>query len=302
MQLNFANLCLLNFALLRRPEGEREIMFDRTTPTFQCTWLLKKSENGQSESVMKYLNENICIAYFTEEKEIDSQMSQGDNSKPVIHFTCGKFRRFGLQIEDVYCGLQESGTRGYNRWLKMGPKHFQKNAELLHFTIQALLGFSEETLQFRVYFEIKTISTIGNYYYEMMDDKWPTDFWIAATNRKLTDVEIFVGTVKVMEVHRIILCARSPVLNEDLSMICNTAGKFIVYFREEFGVAVVQHFLNFLYTGSLKSTDGVHQLSKLATIYQVETLKNVCQLINRVPDVEELSNSLLQLEPPDEFP
>jgi hypothetical protein len=135
----------------------------------------------------------------------------------------------------------------------------------------------------------------------MMDDKWPTDFWMAATNQKLTDVEIFVGTVKVMETHRIILSARSPVLNEFLNKISNTR-KSVVTFGSEFEVEIVKNFLNFLYTGSLKSTDSVHQLSILATIYQVETLKNVCQLINRVPDVEELSDCLIQLEPPDELP
>jgi hypothetical protein len=97
-----------------------------------------------------------------------------------------------------------------------------------------------------------------------------------------------------MEAHRIILSARSPVLNEFLNKISNTE-KSIVTFGVEFDVEVVKNFLNFLYTGSLKSTDSVHQLSKLAAMYQVETLKNVCQLLNRAPDIEELSNCLIQL-------
>jgi hypothetical protein len=183
----------------------------------------------------------------------------------------------------------------------MEPKHHQKNAEVLHFAAQALSGFSKENLQFRVYFYIKTISTIGNYYYEMMDDEWTTDLWMTATNQKLTDVEVIVGTVKVMEAHRVILCARSPVLNESLSKISNTE-KSIVIFKAEFDVEIVKNFLRFLYTGSLKTTDGGHQLGKLATKYQVETLKNVCQLINRVPDIEELSDSLIQVESPNELP
>jgi hypothetical protein len=135
----------------------------------------------------------------------------------------------------------------------------------------------------------------------MMDDKWPTDFWLAATNRKLTDVEIFVGTVKVMEAHRVILCARSPVINECFNKIKITES-CVFTFRAEFDVEVVENFLNFLYTGSLKTTDGSQQLSRLATMYQVETLKNVCEQINRVPGVEELSDSLIQLEPLDELP
>jgi hypothetical protein len=249
---------------------------------------------------MQYQNENIFIAYFTEEKEIDSQMSQGDINKPsgitgnepVVHLTCAKHRSFGLQVEDVYFGMHGSSTRGYKCWLKMEPKYHQKNAEVLHFATRAHLDFSKGDLQFRV--DIKMVSAIGNYYYEMMDDKWPTDFWFAATNQKLTDVEILVGTVKVMEAHRIILSARSPVLNEFLNKISNTE-KSIVTFGVEFDVEVVKNFLNFLYTGSLKSTDSVHQLSKLAAMYQVETLKNVCQLLNRAPDIEELSNCLIQL-------
>jgi hypothetical protein len=244
---------------------------------------------------MQYQNENIFIAYYTKEKEIDSQLNQDDISKPIIHFSCAKHRSFGLQVEDIYCGMQGLGTLGYIQWLKMESKRFQKTAELLHFAAQALLNFSKENLQFLVYFDIKTVSTIGNYYYEMMDDKWSTDFWMAATNRKLTDVEIFVGTVKVMEAHRVILCARSPVLNESFNKISNTAGKSMVTFEAEFDVDTVQHFLNFLYTGSLKTTDNVQQLGKLASMYEVETLKNICQLFNRVPDVEELTANLLQL-------
>jgi hypothetical protein len=71
--------------------------------------------------------------------------------------------------------------------------------------------------------------------------------------------------------------------------------KSIISFGAEFDVDTVKDFLNFLYTGSLKSTDGVHQLSQLATMYEVETLKNVCQQINRAPDVEELTDCLIQL-------
>jgi hypothetical protein len=175
----------------------------------------------------------------------------------------------------------------------MEPKYHQKNAEVLHFATRAHLDFSKGDLQFRV--DIKMVSAIGNYYYEMMDDKWLTDLWLAATNDKRTDVEIFAGTVKVMEAHRVILSARSPVLNIVLNMISNTAGKSIVRFGAEFDVEIIKNFLNFLYTGSLKTTDSVHQLSKLAAMYQVETLKNVCQLINRVPDIEELSDCLIQL-------
>jgi hypothetical protein len=77
----------------------------------------------------------------------------------------------------------------------------------------------------------------------------------------------------------------------------NTAGKHIFTFEAEFDVEVVKNFLNFLYTGSLKTTDNVQQLSKLATMYEVSTLKKyVCQqLLNANPPVEEVTDYLFLL-------
>ena len=117
----------------------------------------------------------------------------------------------------------------WNSWFKMESKHLQKNAELLqYFTAQSEFDVKFNILN-TVSFDIKIASTICNYYYDMMDDAWMKDFWTAATNKKLTDVEIFVGTVKLMEAHRIILSSRSPVLNEAPNKISDT-GKFVLTF------------------------------------------------------------------------
>ncbi|EFX82893.1 hypothetical protein DAPPUDRAFT_240700 [Daphnia pulex] len=174
----------------------------------------------------------------------------------------------------------------------MEAKMLKNSAELL---LRFIVKLEFDISYAQSNFDIKTVSKIGNYYYEMMDDKWLTDLWAAATDKKLTDVQIYVGSVEVMEVHRVILSARSPVLKESFGKIKITE-KYRVKFEAEFDVEVVKNFLNFLYTGSLKSTDGVYQLSQLATMYQVETLKNVCQLLNATPpDAEELTNYLLEL-------
>ncbi|EFX82532.1 hypothetical protein DAPPUDRAFT_316273 [Daphnia pulex] len=238
---------------------------------------------------MQYLNEDMCVAYYI--GEVKRNGNYYYIWKPVIHLSCAKHRRFGLKVDDIYCCHQE-----YNQLLQMEPKNSRKNAELLHFAAQTDLDLYLDQVSNPVSFYFKFISTMGNYYYEMTDDSWSTDFWVAATNQKLTDVEIFVGTVKVMEAHQVILRARSPVLNESLNKIGNTAGKSIVTFGAKFDVEVVKHFLNFLYTGCLKTSDRSKQLSKLATMYGVETLKNVCQLLNaNSSDVEELTNCLIQL-------
>ena len=128
--------------------------------------------------------------------------------------------------------------------------------------------------------------------YEMMDVAWMNDFWLAAITEKLTDVEMFVGTVKVMEGHRVILSARSPVLKESLRKIGN-AGKSIVTFNAECDVDIVKIFLKFIYTGLLETFANHEDLLALASIYQVETLKNISQLPNRVPDTDDLNSGLL---------
>jgi hypothetical protein len=249
---------------------------------------------------MQYQNENICVAYNIGETRFPLSKGNAYISNPEIHLSCAKHLRFGLKVEDVYCR-----DAGYNSWLKMESKYFQKNSELLlDFSAKSLVNISD--LQ-SVPFDVKCISTIGNYYYEMMDEGWTKDLWVAATNKKFTDLKIYVRCDEVMDVHSVILCARCPKLNLLLSKyeISNTQhtqqrqSKVLYKFGAEFDVEVVENFLYFLYTGSLKSTDNVHQLSKLATIYQVETLKNVCQtfqLINaNQPDVEEVTDYLFLL-------
>jgi hypothetical protein len=239
---------------------------------------------------MQYHNEDIFFAYYTGGTEIPTKIS-----KPVIHFSCSKHRKFGLKFEDVYYSMNSLNCY-CPVWIKMESKHCQKNAEILQdFTTQSELDFYNGTA---VDFDIKFVSTIGNYYYEIMDDAWKQNFWIAATNKKLTDVVIFVGTVKIMEAHRVILSARSPILNEALNKNSDT-GYCRLTFGAEFDVAVVKNFLQFLYTGSLETSASKStshkQLLKLATMYEVETLKNMCELANHAPDVEEITNYLLQL-------
>jgi hypothetical protein len=244
---------------------------------------------------MQYQNEDICVAYYIGDGGEYEFADVGERryvKQPVIHLSCVNHRNFGLKVEDIYCNIFDEDED--NNWLKMERKHFQKNAELLYLTAKSPLNFYVYP-SLMVDFDIKMTSTIGNYYYEIMDDGWLKDIWLAATNQMLTDVEIFVGTVKVMEAHRVILCARSPVLNASLNNISNT-NKSIVTFGAEFDVDTVKHFLNFLYTGFLLTGASGKQMSQLAIMYEVETLKNVCQVFNaNPPDAEHVAGYLLQL-------
>jgi hypothetical protein len=284
-------LYILIILLIYRPDKETEIFFDRTTPTFRCAFSFNLS--WPLVSVMQYQNEDIFFAHFTGQRELNGNGTVLVH-KPVIHLLCPNLCSFGLKVEDVYF----STPKPKDSWCKMELKNLTKNIELQRFIKQPSTTLPFIELNSVVYFDIKIISTIDNYYYEMMDDDWMNDFRTVSKKEKFTDVEIFVGTVKVMEAHRVILSARSPVMNAAFNKTSST-GKSAVNFGVEYDVDTVKHFLNFLYTGSLKasfkSASHKQHLLKLATFYQVETLKNFCQLFDRAPDVEELTNSLLGL-------
>ncbi len=251
---------------------------------------------------MKYQNEDIFVVCISG-VECGKTVYSNSYTKTAIHLSCAKHRNFGFKVEDIYCS--SSILQGYKykkQWLKMEANKLKNSTELLQRFIIRL----EQEIRFdykawyTFTFDIKTVSTVGNYYYEMMDDAWLKDLWMAAVNQKLTDVEILAGTVKVMEAHRVILSARSPVLNILLNKVSSDATKSIVTFGVEFNVDTVTLFLQFLYTGSLETSTSQNtnykQLLELATIYEVETLKNCCQVANTAPpDVEDLTSSLLEL-------
>jgi hypothetical protein len=245
--------------------------------------------------MLKYRNEKFFFCDFTGEKVTNpTDKTIFTISKPEFHFSCSDHRRFGVNVENIYCKQKCS-----NKWRKMELKNFQSNPEVLLYLSAQL----ELDVQFgcstEVYFDVKMVSTIDNYSYEMMDNAWIDHFWTAAAEQKLTDVDIFVGTVKVMEAHRFILSARSPVLNAAFNKMSDVENPPVIKFEPEFDVGVVKIFLNFLYTASLgisttSKVTNYKQLLKLATICEVETLKKICQLANNVPDAEEVTNCILE--------
>ena len=55
----------------------------------------------------------------------------------------------------------------------------------------------------------------------------------------------------------------------------------------------MEEFLKYLYNGSLEISANNKQLLALAEMYQVETLKEICQLVVREVDVEDITDRLL---------
>lgn len=237
--------------------------------TFQCCWELKIDSASQfPKTVIEYQHEKLFSPHLT------GNLHGFVVKKPWIHLVCVNHRHFGFK---AVSGLHS--TDG-NTWVKMRTKQ----AEVVELFL--FVGQTSETFRNKcsVIFSMQMASTIENYHYELMDTSWTTQLWQSALDHNWTDVEIFVGAVK-LEAHRVVLAARSPVLSALLGEI-DYLSKSSMAVEENIDVAVVEVFLKFLYTGRLDMSATNKQLLQLAEAYEVETLTKICQLANRMsPDV-----------------
>ncbi len=125
----------------------------------------------------------------------------------------------------------------------------------------------------------------------MVDTTWATQLW---SDKQWTDVEILIGDKK-LEAHRVVLSARSPVFKSLLSKIENT-GKSTLTISADWNFDIVEHFLKFLYTGILDISASNKELLALADLFEVVTLRKMCQSAsNRGMNVESITTSLIAL-------
>jgi hypothetical protein len=218
--------------------------------------------------IIDYQNEKLFAPHLTGKILFSKRIEN-----PWIHLICVNHRNFGLKATGAFCSTDYGRT-----WMKMKPMRAD-NVELFLFVAQA----TETFYTCNVHFRIEMTSTIENYHYDMMDTSWTTQLWQAALDQQLTDVEIFIGSIK-LEAHRVVLSARSPVLSVLLDSIDHV--KSSVAIEESMDVDVVKHFLKFLYTGCLEMSATNKQLLELAEMYEVNALVKICQLANCIsPDV-----------------
>ena len=93
---------------------------------------------------------------------------------------------------------------------------------------------------------------------------------------------------------RVIISARSAVLKFLLSKISNTR-KSKLTINLDVDDHILYHFLKYLYTGSLSISANNKQFLSLAEMYQVKTLKKICQLAVHESDVVDIKYSLFAL-------
>ena len=229
-------------------------------------------------ALAEYQNERFFFAQLLGKYD-SNQYGQYLFKTPLIRFFFLKPRNCGFKIAEISMSMSSC-----DQWIPMKPDQQDKDVNI--FVTKMVTNLSSI---YSIKFRVKIVSSVENYCF--VDSTWITDLW---SENHLTDVDIFVGQNKLLA-HRVVLSARSPVFKKMYSKMSNSGTSKLTFDADEVDFSVVEHFLRYLYTGTLSISANNRQLVALAEMYQVETLKKICQLAVRVSDADDITTSFLAL-------
>ena len=259
------------------PEKDTEVYADNRSSTYECLWTFKRQEACLMNALAEYQNER---RFFAQLKPGECA-NYSEFKTTLIRFYFVKPRNCVFNISEITVAHRQKPEC----WIRMEPGfENQQDKEVRIFTARMNTNVSS---QYAYTFRVKIVSTIENYCF--VDTHWISDLW---SRKQLTDVDILVGQNK-LRAHKIVLSARSPVLKTLLSKISNTGEATCTISDKDEDSSIVEHFLKYLYTGTLEISANNKQLLALAEKYQVETLKKICLLAVESSNVDDITASLL---------
>ena len=230
----------------------------------------------------------IALAEYQNEKTFFAQIL-GDNDgqeikTPLIRFFHLEPRNCGFKIAEI--SMNHFLYWSCDKRIRMNPDQRENDLRMFVAKLDSSVHRnSNDSIKFRV----KIVNTTLNCCF--FDATWSTDLW---SEKQFTDVDILVGENK-LQAHRVVLSARSPVLKILLSKISLKGRSTLTIGADKVDFSVVEHFLKYLYMGTLEISANNKQLLALAEMYQVETLKEICQLAVRVSDAKDITTSFLAI-------
>ena len=210
---------------------------------------------------------NVLAEYQNERTFFAQIIGDSDNyvfKTPMIRFFYLKRRSYSFKIAEI-----SVTNRSCDKWIRMKLDQQEKDVDIFTAKMEKNVGYCNVDW---ITFRVKIINS--NETFSFVDTTWATSLW---SEKQLADVNVLVGQNK-LQAHGVVLSTRSPVFKILLSKI-SPSGKFTLQIgADEVDFSVVEHFLNYLYTGTLSISANNKQLLALAEMYQVETLKEICQL------------------------
>lgn len=146
-----------------------------------------------------------------------------------------------------------------------------------------------------IIFGVHLIETLDHYRYQLSDVLFTDQLWSAAQNRQFTDIEISVKN-HIFAAHRAILAARSPVLFIAVESLAVGSRMKI----DHTDPSSFELFLIFVYTGTFRisrSRRVNEEVLRLADLYQLTTLKSLCQLAVQDINAEQLTAFAMSMKP-----
>ena len=273
--------------------------FVPNTFSLSCSWTIDKvpdaTSAGQSvtSEAFEFEGRKVFRAQLTVRSvhPLVRDVCEGNNQ--VNHeytFTFLSVNHYAIscKISDVTYSVSTSSDTRFGP-VKMTKKTSADDDVMQVFTVTSIgMPYTSPLI---ITFDVQLNGIVRNYFHQLLDSTWTTHLWSAALNKQLTDVE-FIVDGELFSAHRVIVSARSPVLFAmfHTDMIESKTGRADIN-----GVDPVtfQHFLKFLYTGTVDSVAMSDKLLQVADRYQVETLLDLCKSVNRKIDIEHLTTTIM---------
>ena len=249
-----------------------------------------KLENVEKD--FKTIVSNMIL--FRGEKVFRAALKKSDKEQWTLVFLAINLNKIGLQVSDVACGKEGADTN-----CKMKEYIPDKNkvkgdvdeGNLQLFTCNVDIVFAEI---FTFVFQIHLEGIVAGYSYNLRDRLGKDQLWSTVNNKLHADIE-FIVQDKRFSAHKAILAARSPEFRSDFT---KEKSKNVNQIRiDDVDASSFEQFLYFLYTGEFLHLDFTGEpapmlvnkdLLKLASRYQLKTLKSLCRVALREVNAEQM--------------
>ena len=245
------------------------------------------------------------LILFRGEKVFRVALKNSENSQSTLIFLAVNLNKMGLQVSDVVCGkegvdthckMNENKPRKKNEEIPSDQNIMKSNpAEgILQFFTSQVDVVNGENLTF--VFQIHLKGIVDGYSYHPCDRLAKEQFWSSINNKLHADVE-FIVQDKRFTAHKAILAARSPVFRAEFikqESKKDNPHQIQIYdvdassFEQFLYFVYTGEFLHFSFTGEPAPKLVNKDLLKLAELYHLKTLENLCRVALREVNADQM--------------
>ena len=250
-----------------------------------------KVENVEKD--FKTISSNLIL--FGGEKVFRVALKKTENGQSTLFFLAINLNKIGLQVSEVFWGKKdvESHCKMNENQPPVKKDNHSKGGNFQFFTSE-VDGVTGENFTF--VFEIHLKGIVDGYSYHPCDRLAKEQFWSSINNTLHADVE-FIVQDKRFTAHKAILAARSPVFRAEFikqESKKDNPHQIQIYdvdassFEQFLYFVYTGEFLHFSFTGEPAPKLVNKDLLKLAELYHLKTLENLCRVALREVNADQM--------------